>query len=74
MRHIFIVNPVSGKADASGTLVPRIITAAKGLEAEYEVQLTEYPGHAVQLARPGAAVRLRGRRNPERGPDGRQGE
>ena len=54
MRHIFIVNPVSGKADASGTLVPRIITAAKGLEAEYEVQLTEYPGHAVQLARQAA--------------------
>ena len=60
MRHIFIVNPVSGKADASGTLVPRIITAAKGLEAEYEVQLTEYPGHAVQLARQ-AAHRRAGR-------------
>lgn len=55
MRHIFIVNPVSGKADASGTLVPKIITAAKSLGAEYEIQLTEHPGHAVQLARTAAA-------------------
>ena len=31
MRHVFIVNPVSGKADASGTLVPQIIDAAKKL-------------------------------------------
>lgn len=54
MRHVFIVNPVSGKADASGTLVPQIITAAKGLKAEYEVKLTEHPGHAVQLARQAA--------------------
>lgn len=62
MRHIFIVNPVSGKADASGTLVPKIIAAAKALGIEYRVLLTEHPGHAVQLAReaaqPGAPVRL----------------
>ena len=25
MRHVFLVNPVSGKADASLTLVPRIV-------------------------------------------------
>ena len=50
MRHVFIVNPVSGKADASGTLVPQIIDAAKKLGADYEILLTEYPGHAVELA------------------------
>ena len=50
MRHVFIVNPVSGKADASGTLVPQIIDAAKNLGADYEILLTEYPGHAVELA------------------------
>ena len=33
MKHVFIVNPVSGKADASGTLVPQIITEAKRLGA-----------------------------------------
>ena len=50
MRHVFIVNPVSGKADASGTLVPQIIEAAKSLGADYEILLTEYPGHGVELA------------------------
>lgn len=50
MRHIFIVNPVSGKADASGTLVPQIIDAAKKLNIAYEILLTEYPRHAVELA------------------------
>ena len=28
MKHVFIVNPVSGKADASLYLVPRLIDAA----------------------------------------------
>lgn len=51
MRHVFIVNPVSGKADASGTLVPAIITAAKTLGVEYEILLTERPGHGEELAR-----------------------
>lgn len=50
MRHVFIVNPISGKADASGVLVPQIITAAKSLGVDYEILLTEYPGHAVELA------------------------
>lgn len=50
MKHVFIVNPVSGKADASGTLVPQIIEAAKSLGEDYEILLTEYPGHAVELA------------------------
>lgn len=50
MKHVFIVNPVSGKADASGALVPRIITAAKALGADYSIELTEYHRHAVELA------------------------
>ena len=62
MRHVFIVNPVSGKADASGTLVPKIIAAAKQCGAAYEIVLTERPGHAVELARrqaqAGGPVRL----------------
>lgn len=51
MRHVFIVNPVSGKADVSGSLVPRIIQAAARQGAEYQILLTERPGHAVELAR-----------------------
>ena len=51
MRHVFIVNPVSGKADASGTLVPAIISVANTLGAEYDILLTERPGHGEELAR-----------------------
>ena len=62
MRHIFIVNPVSGKADASGSLVPRIIAAAGSLGEEYEIRLTEYAGHGAELAaglaRSGEELRL----------------
>lgn len=50
MRHVFIVNPVSGKADASGILVPRIIQAAVHLNLDYQILLTEKPGHGVELA------------------------
>lgn len=51
MRHVFIVNPVSGKADASGLLVPRIIQAASHRGLDYQILLTEKPGHGVELAR-----------------------
>lgn len=54
MKHLFIVNPVSGKADASGTLVPQIITVAKRLGADYAVELTQYHRQAVELARKAA--------------------
>lgn len=54
MKHVFIVNPVSGQADASGTLVPRIIAAAAGLGVEYSIELTQYHRHAVELARKAA--------------------
>lgn len=51
MRHVFLVNPVSGKADASLTLVPRIVEACAAAGVDYEIALTEYPGHGARLAR-----------------------
>lgn len=51
MRHVFLVNPVSGKADASLTLVPRIVEACAAAGVDYEITLTEYPGHGARLAR-----------------------
>ena len=51
MRHVFLVNPVSGKADASLTLVPRIVEACAAAGVDYEIALTEYPGHGAKLAR-----------------------
>ena len=59
MKHVFIVNPVSGKADASLYLVPRLIDAAAGAGVDYAVELTQHAGHA--------ALRLRRGRHSERG-------
>ena len=50
LKHIFIVNPISGKADAGLYLVPDLIEAAKRNEIDYEILVTEYPGHAKELA------------------------
>lgn len=62
MKHIFIVNPVSGKADATLYLVPRLIEAAAAAEIDYEIEVTQYPGHAREIAerygRTGEKVRL----------------
>ena len=51
MKHVFIVNPVSGKADASLYLVPRLIGAAAGAGVDYAVELTQHAGHAAEIAR-----------------------
>ena len=53
MRHIFIVNPVAGKADASKTIVPQILDAIhqQGLsEEEYAIEITQHAGHAGEIA------------------------
>ena len=55
MEHIFIVNPISGKADASLFLVPQLIEAAKRADVPYRILLTERPRHAVELAQQAAA-------------------
>lgn len=51
MKHIFIVNPVSGRSDASQVLVPRIIQTAQAAGVDYQIELTRAPHHATQLAR-----------------------
>lgn len=62
MKHVFIVNPVSGKADASLYLLPRLIDAAAGAGVDYAVELTQHAGHAAEIARQygddGGPVRL----------------
>lgn len=51
MRHVFIINPVSGTEDPSGRLLPEIQKAAKELGVEPIIEKTEYSGHAVEIAR-----------------------
>ncbi len=56
MKHVFIVNPVSGQADVSGTLVPQIAAAARELGIDYSIEFTRYHRHAVELACKAAAA------------------
>lgn len=51
MKHIFIINPVSGKKDAGRLMVPHIIETAKKHGIEYETIPTKAPHHAMKIAR-----------------------
>lgn len=50
MKHLFIVNPVAGKGNAIRR-IPEIKKYFEGNEQEYEIRITEYPGHATEIAR-----------------------
>lgn len=53
---------MAGRKDAALQLVPRILETARKLELDYQIRLTEYAGHAGDMAREytqkGEAVRL----------------
>ena len=50
MKHIFIINPVSGTENAQTYLEPAIKKAAADLHLSYQIIQTEYPGHAKEIA------------------------
>ena len=53
MRTLLLLNPAAGKQDCTASLIPQIKAAARraGLaEGEYTVCVTEYAGHARELA------------------------
>lgn len=50
MRHIFIINPMSGNQHAAN-YIPLIEDYFKVHPMDYEILLTQYPGHATELAR-----------------------
>ncbi len=49
MRHIFIVNPISGK-NKKATLIADIEELAHQKKLDYEILITQYPKHATELA------------------------
>jgi len=48
-KHFIIVNPVAGKGAAERT-IPEIKAYLDSFDIEYDMILTEYPGHAISLA------------------------
>ena len=51
MRHVFLINPTSGKKNISQLLRPQIAEAAEKLGLEAEVLETRYKGHGTELTR-----------------------
>ena len=49
------MNPVAGRKNAALQLVPQILETVRKLGLDYEIQMTEYPGHATKLAEKFAA-------------------
>lgn len=50
MKHIFIVNSISGKGKALKS-VDTIIEVCEELKLDYEIRLTEYAGHTGEIAK-----------------------
>jgi YegS/Rv2252/BmrU family lipid kinase len=50
MKHIFIINPVAGKGKAL-EVIPYIKEYFTHNPEDYEIKLTDYQGHATQIAR-----------------------
>lgn len=50
MEHVFIINPAAGKGK-SIELIPFIEECFKDKAEEYAIRVTEYPGHATEIAK-----------------------
>lgn len=57
MKHVFIVNPCAGKANAAEIMVPGLIEKLAGVGLDYTIEMTEYPGHATEITRRWAMTR-----------------
>ncbi len=52
MKYLFIVNPVAGKREAESAVIPQIQAYFEscGAEMDWEIEETQYAGHAKRLA------------------------
>ncbi|MBC8061873.1 MAG: diacylglycerol kinase family lipid kinase [Clostridiaceae bacterium] len=50
MKHLFIINPMAGKGN-SLKLIPKIEEIFCDLKQEYKIEITQRPGHAIELVR-----------------------
>lgn len=50
MKNIFIINPTAGKRDISKELTGKINDCFENINEEYEIYITEYKGHAKEIA------------------------
>lgn len=50
MKHLFIINPMAGKG-AALKLIPKIEQILWNLKEEYKIEITQRPGHAIELVK-----------------------
>lgn len=50
-KHIFLVNPAAGRGNKQAALAAMCREVAMKYELDYEILVTEYPGHGIQLVR-----------------------
>lgn len=55
LRHVFILNPMAGKTDRTPALKAEIQTLFSQRDEDHAIFVTQYPGHAEQIARHYAA-------------------
>jgi YegS/Rv2252/BmrU family lipid kinase len=62
LKHLFIINPAAGKYDRSREIIGKVESIMAGQGLDWEVKLTQAPGHGMELAqeaaRTGRTVRL----------------
>lgn len=54
MKHLFLINPYAGKYDRTQEVREKLRTVLAGREDPWEVAVTQYPGHGVELVRSAA--------------------
>lgn len=54
MKHLFLINPYAGKYDRSQEMREKIQTAMESRDDAWEIAVTRYPGHGVELVRAAA--------------------
>ena len=54
MKHLFLINPYAGKYDRTQEVREKLRTVLAGREDPWEVAVTQYPGHGVELGRAAA--------------------
>jgi diacylglycerol kinase family enzyme len=51
IKHLFVINPVSGYNAPTGNLVQAIDKAGTELQLDYSIAFTQYPGHAKEIVK-----------------------
>lgn len=55
VKHLFLLNPLAGKYDRTHEVIGKLEAVMEHRALDWEVKVTEYPGHGIEIARAYAA-------------------